>query len=107
MVDFLLYGVIFSSGEHALALNIKNPEVERLANEVANLTGETKTEAVRKALAERRARLSQRIAEPERTDRLRRFLHTEVWSRVPDDQLGRMPDREEREEILGYGPAGV
>lgn len=90
-----------------MALNIKNPEVERLATEVADLTGETKTEAVRKALAERRARLRQRIAEPERTDRLRRFLQSEVWSRVPGDQLGRMPDRKEREEILGYGPGGV
>ena len=40
-----------------MALNIKNPEVERLATEVANLARETKTEAIRRALEERKARL--------------------------------------------------
>ncbi len=33
-----------------MALNIRNPEVERLANELASLTGETKTDAVHHAL---------------------------------------------------------
>jgi len=33
-----------------MALTIRNQEVERLAEEVARLAGETKTEAVRKAL---------------------------------------------------------
>ncbi|MGH9129059.1 MAG: type II toxin-antitoxin system VapB family antitoxin [Acidimicrobiales bacterium] len=32
-----------------MAVNLKNPEVERLAEEVARMTGETKTEAVRRA----------------------------------------------------------
>ena len=32
-----------------MALNIKNPDVERLAAEVADLTGESKTEAIRRA----------------------------------------------------------
>lgn len=74
---------------------------------VADLTGETKTEAVRRALTERRARLRQRVSEPARAARVQRFLESEVWARIPPDQLGRMPDRAEREEILGYGPAGV
>ena len=39
-----------------MALNIKNPEVERLATEVAQLARETKTEAIRRALEERKAR---------------------------------------------------
>jgi antitoxin VapB len=39
-----------------MALNIKNPEVERLATEVALLARETKTEAIRRALEERKAR---------------------------------------------------
>lgn len=90
-----------------MALNIKNPEVERLVEEVAALTGETKTEAVRRALAERRARLRFRIADESRTERIRRFLEREVWSRVPEEQLGSAPDREERERILGYGEEGV
>jgi len=37
-----------------VALNIKNDEVERLAADVARLTGESKTEAIRRALEERR-----------------------------------------------------
>ena len=37
-----------------MALNIKNPEAEQLASEVAALTGETKTEAIRVALFERK-----------------------------------------------------
>ena len=40
-----------------MALNIKNPEVESLATELAGVTGESKTEAIRQALVERRARL--------------------------------------------------
>jgi antitoxin VapB len=90
-----------------MALNIKNQEVERLAAEVARLTGETKTEAVRRALDERYARLRVRAADANRADRIRRFLEREVWSRIPADQLGRMPPRRERERILGYGTEGV
>ena len=37
----------------SMALNIRNKETEQLAAALASLTGETKTEAVRKALAER------------------------------------------------------
>jgi antitoxin VapB len=40
-----------------MALNIKNPEVVQLAAEVARMADETKTEAVRQALAERKVRL--------------------------------------------------
>lgn len=90
-----------------MALNIKNPEVERLAAELARLTGETKTETIRRALAERRARLIHRVDEGVRSRRLLRFLEREVWTAVPADQLGCAPDREERERILGYGREGV
>jgi len=89
-----------------MALNIKNPEVERLAAEVAQLAGETKTEAIRRALLARRARLRTRV-DPERDlQRIIRRLEDEVWSRIPPDQLGRAPTKAEREEILGYGPEG-
>ena len=91
----------------SMALNIKNPEVERLAAEVASLTGETKTEAIRRALSERRARLAHRVDDRARAERVLRFLEREVWSAVPPDQLGRAPDRTERERILGYGSEGV
>jgi len=90
-----------------MGLNIKNPQVEQLAEEVARLAGETKTEAIRQSLLERRSRLRLRLPAGRRRRRLESFLEREVWSRVPPDQLGRAPDRAERERILGYGPEGV
>jgi antitoxin VapB len=36
-----------------MALSLKDPETDRLARALAALTGETLTEAIRKALAER------------------------------------------------------
>jgi antitoxin VapB len=90
-----------------MALNIKNAAVERLVDEVARLSGESKTEAVRRALEERRARLSYRVVDGDRTSRLRRFLETEVWPTVPPQELGRRMTREEEEQLLGYGQEGV
>ena len=40
-----------------MALNIRNPETENLAAELARQTGETKTEAVTKALRDRLSRV--------------------------------------------------
>lgn len=90
-----------------MPLNIKNSEVERLVDEVAALTGESKTEAVRRALEERRSRLAFHIASDDRTARLQRFLEQEVWPTVPKEELGRSRGREEEDAILGYGVEGV
>ena len=90
-----------------MALNIKNGAVERLAAEVARLAGESKTEAVRRALEERKARLAYRVVDADRMSRLRRFLETEVWPAIPREELGRRISREEEDRILGYGPEGV
>jgi antitoxin VapB len=90
-----------------MALNIKNPEVELLVEEIARMAGETKTEAVRRALEERKARLSFRVADADRAGRLRRFLESEVWPAIPPKQLGRSLTRDEEDELLGYGPEGV
>ena len=89
-----------------MPLNLKNAEVERLAAEVARLTGETKTEAIRKALDERRSRLKGRTVEQRRA-RVLSFLEKEVWPSIPPDQLGRRLTREEEDDILGFGPDGV
>lgn len=89
-----------------MALNIKSEEVERLAAEVARLTGESKTEAIRRALDERRRRL--KGASPaERRARVLAFLKKKVWPAIPGEQLGRRLTREEEDAILGYGPSGV
>jgi antitoxin VapB len=90
-----------------MALNLKNPEVERLVNEVAELAGESKTEAVRQALLERRQRLTNRQSTASREARILRFLETEVWPRVPEGQLGRRLTEAEEDDILGYGEHGV
>lgn len=90
-----------------MGLNIKNPQVEELAEQVARLAGESKTEAIRQALLERLARLRYRIHPQNRGARLEAFLEREVWSRVPKKELGRAPSRAERERILGYGKEGV
>lgn len=88
-----------------MALNIKNSEVERLAEEVADLTHETKTEAIRRALVERRARLHARGRGGGRKS-LREYLEQNVWPLMPAAELGRVMSREEEDQILGYGPEG-
>jgi antitoxin VapB len=89
-----------------VALNIKNPEVERLATEVAQLARETKTEAIRKALEERKARLKVGPSREEKYRRAMEFLRTEVWPHILPEFRGKTITKQEREEILGYGPNG-
>lgn len=90
-----------------MALNIKNSDVERLVDEVARIAGESKTEAVRKALEERRQRLAFQVAPRNRREEVMRYLEREVWPRIPPEILGRGISREEQDEILGYGAEGV
>ncbi len=92
---------------YTMAMNIKDPEAERLAAEVAALTGESKTAAVRNALRERRDRLAASRAAKERGDSFVRFLREEIWPHVPPELRGKAITKAEREEILGYGPDGV
>ena len=88
-----------------MALNIKDPETERLAAEVAALTGTTKTGAVRYAL--RQVLLAQsRLSVRQREERLTRFLE-EIWPLVPPDQFGKPISKAEREDILGFGEYGA
>lgn len=89
-----------------MALNIKNDEVERLVTEVAHLAHETKTEAVRRALEERKQRLAYRST-GDRATTTRRFLERDVWPLVPDDQRGKRLTSKEEDDILGYGEHGV
>ena len=82
-----------------MALNIRNDEAERLAAALAKATGETKTEAVTKALRDRLARV--------RSERSRRRLADEL------DDIGRhcarlrVRDARPADEILGYDEHGV
>lgn len=94
-------------GEMSVALTIKNVEVERLAADVARLTGESKTQAIKVALEERRRRLTSGVDPQARKAELRRFLEEEVWSLVPEDQRGLPHDAARDDEIAGYGPDGL
>ena len=82
-----------------MALNVRNPEAERIAAKLAELTGETKTEAVIRSLRERLARV--------RRERRGRSLADEL------DEIARhcarLPVRDRRppDEILGYDEQGL
>jgi antitoxin VapB len=89
-----------------MALNIKDPETVRLAAEVARLTGESKTGAIRSALAERKERLAYGMTRRDRLEQLRRLLKEEIWPSIPKSELGRKMSRKEKERILGYGKEG-
>jgi antitoxin VapB len=82
-----------------MALNIRNRETEELAETVAKFTGETKTEAVKRALRDRLRRL--------RRDRVQRRLADEL------DEIAlhcaRLPvlDPRSATAILGYDEHGL
>ncbi|MCU1262746.1 MAG: Rv0623 family protein transcription factor [Bryobacterales bacterium] len=90
-----------------MALNIKNSEVERLAGEVAALARESKTEAIRRALLDRKERLQVSPRSGTRAERLESLLRHRIWPQVPADVLGHSISKQEEEEILGFGPDGV
>lgn len=89
-----------------MALSIEDPATERLAAEIAALTGGSTTRAIRTALEERRARLRVGETPEQRAARLHRFLEEEVWPHIPPEVLGKPISKAEREEILGIGPDG-
>lgn len=89
-----------------MALNIKNREVEKLAAEVATLAEESKTEAIRRALLDRKNRVLLHRSSGGH-DSVLEWLQTEVWPSIPADVRGRPLTKQEEEEILGYGPDGV
>lgn len=86
-----------------MSLNLKSEDVVRLANEVALLAHETKTEAIRRSLEERRERL---IGVSARGQSLMSFLKTQIWPFIPEEVRGKAITREEEDQILGYGPDG-
>ena len=78
-----------------MALNIRNRMTEELAATVAKLTGETKTEAVTRALQERLERI--------RRERMGRDLAEELDEIALHCASLPVLDGRTAEEILGYG----
>jgi antitoxin VapB len=90
-----------------MALNIKDRETERLAAEIAALTGETKTGAIRQALRERKRRLLVASGGRSRGDRMVAVLERRLWPGLGADVRGRPVSKAEEEAILGIGPEGT
>jgi antitoxin VapB len=88
-------------------LNIKNREVERLAAEVAQIAKETKTEAIRRALAERKARLQVRRSGTSKRARLEALLGSRIWPAIPRQILGSTITRDEEERSWAMAPAAI
>ena len=80
-------------------LNIKDPEVYRLARQVADLTGETLTDAVRYALRERLSRELQARPDPLWIEKLREI----------SDRCAARPviDTRSDDELVGYDEFGI
>jgi antitoxin VapB len=82
--------------------HIDDIETEKLAAEVAEMTGGTKTEAVREALREKKRRLEMRSGGKSKRD-LRELFETEIWPLIPEEERRQPPlTKEEEEELLGY-----
>jgi antitoxin VapB len=90
-----------------MALNIKDPETERLAAEAATLLADSKTGVIRRALRELLARQRHGTVAAHRHDQLTRLLEEEIWPLLPPEELGGPLTKAEREEILGIGPDGA
>jgi antitoxin VapB len=94
----------------AMSLHITDTETEKLAAEIAEMTGDTKAGAVREALREKKKRLElgdgSSEGKPKRP--LLEFFEEEIWPLIPEEERGkRSLTKEEVEEILGFGPGGV
>ena len=89
-----------------MALKIKNQVVERLATEVSLLASESKTEAIRRALEERKLRLELEVVPRALGDRAFRYLERDVWPGLPTDEIGRTLTCQQADDILGYGSEG-
>lgn len=83
-----------------MARSLEDAEMDRLAREVAKLTGESLTEAVRKALAERLERERQRRYDGSDLERELGKLARECAA-LPD------LDTRSADEIIGYDDLGV
>ncbi len=83
-----------------MALSLKDKETDRLAREIASLTGESLTVTIRRALAERLERERLRRGQPARlADQLAALGHE--CATLPDFDT-RSPD-----EIIGYNDTGM
>jgi antitoxin VapB len=90
-----------------MPLNIKNSEVERLVEERTRLTKETKTEAIRKALQERKVRLQLTDGLiTDRSARAKNCLERKVWRLIPPELRRKGISKRERESVFTHRHSG-
>lgn len=82
-----------------MALNIKDPETDRLARELAAATGESITVAARTALEERLARVRSRAGSAAQA--------AELDAIIERGRKRRLLDKRTADEILGYDEHGL
>jgi antitoxin VapB len=82
-----------------MALNIKDPTTDRLARELADLTGESITVAVGNALKDRFERLSGSVPSEKRAEEMTRIAKEAAALPVINS--------DSEDEILGYGDDGL
>ena len=82
-----------------MSLNIKHPEADRLARELARRRGESITDAVLTAIREQLKRERERVRTPALAEQLLEIGH----------RFSRLPKQDERseDEILGYDERGL
>ena len=95
----MIHSIYLSTREDTMALNIRNRNTEQLAAALAALTGETKTEAVRRALEERLARTRRTRGQKRLVDEINEIA----------DHCSSLPvlDARSADEILGYDEIGL
>lgn len=82
-----------------MALNIKDPQTDRLVRELADLADETITVAIRRAAEERLARLRARARSDGSMDRLQEIIDRGRACSALDDRSA--------DEIIGYDEFGL
>jgi antitoxin VapB len=82
-----------------MALNIKDPDTDRLARELAEATGESITVAARRAIEERLQRVRAQAAAGARANDLEAIIARGRRRRVFDERTA--------DEILGYDGSGL
>ena len=82
-----------------MALSIKDPETDRLARALAEATGESLTEAIRRALEERLSREGQRHS----------YHRMEASVKRVQERMANLPvlDARTPDDLLGYDDHGV
>jgi antitoxin VapB len=90
-----------------VALTITDVEVQRLAAQVACVTGESTTQAIKVALRERRARLAGGVDPAAHRAALLEFMEREIWAHMPAELRGQPRDQARDDAIVGYGPDGL